>query len=343
VEALEDRNLPSGGFVFTTLDVPNAGTGRVQGTTPFGLNDLGQIVGSYVDANSIRHGFLFSGGTYTTYDYPGSSYTDLNGVNDLGVAVGHAFVSASNSPTFQLQNGVFTALPLIKGAQSYPLGINASGEIVGQYHYLTSPTHAHGFLLTNGEYDTINAPNGGGTSLVGVNDYGQIVGSYDDVYHEVFHSFLLQSGQFTPVAGPPGGHEVMASGINDRGTIVGTFWTGVDTQTHGFLEKDGQYVTFDEPNAADYTYALGINALGQVVGYYLDANTVFHGFLATPTGRAEPHRVVSDQGLINALGNPGTVPQPTAMAADMISQATGRPAGDQRNPAELLNLLFGIF
>jgi probable HAF family extracellular repeat protein len=200
-------------------------------------------------------------------------------------------------------------------------------------------------LLTNGEYYTINAPkNAGQTFLEGVNDYDQIVGGYDDVYYGVNHSFLLQSGQFTPVAGPPGGHEVMASGINDRGTIVGTFWTGApDFHTHGFLEKDGQYATFDEPNAAGYTYALGINALGQVVGYYLDANTVFHGFLATPTGRAEPHRVVSDLGLINALGNPGTVPQPTAMAGDMISQATGRPAGDQRNPAELLDLLFGIF
>ena len=33
-----------------------------------GINDAGQIVGSFQDANGHRHAFLYSGGTYTTFD-----------------------------------------------------------------------------------------------------------------------------------------------------------------------------------------------------------------------------------------------------------------------------------
>jgi hypothetical protein len=48
-EALEGRSLLSrGGYVFATLDDPNAGTG---GTSASGINDPGQIVGYYQDAN----------------------------------------------------------------------------------------------------------------------------------------------------------------------------------------------------------------------------------------------------------------------------------------------------
>jgi hypothetical protein len=47
--------LLSGGQ-YTTLDDPNAGT--FPGTQPFGINDRGQIVGNYYDANSVSHGFL---------------------------------------------------------------------------------------------------------------------------------------------------------------------------------------------------------------------------------------------------------------------------------------------
>ena len=39
-----------------------------------GINDAGQIVGNFVDASG-PHGFLLSGGNFTTIDVPGSSFT----------------------------------------------------------------------------------------------------------------------------------------------------------------------------------------------------------------------------------------------------------------------------
>jgi hypothetical protein len=71
---------------YTQIDVP----GAVQ-TFCAGINQVGDISGQYADASSVRHGFLLSGGIYTTIDYPGAhDYTALYGINDMSQAVGTA-------------------------------------------------------------------------------------------------------------------------------------------------------------------------------------------------------------------------------------------------------------
>jgi uncharacterized membrane protein len=52
-------------YTYTTLDDPSA----TNFTQAFGINSAGQIVGSYGNASGT-HGFLLSGGTYTTIDDP---------------------------------------------------------------------------------------------------------------------------------------------------------------------------------------------------------------------------------------------------------------------------------
>jgi probable HAF family extracellular repeat protein len=63
------------GGVFTTLDDPWAvRNGIGTGTFLSGINSSGQVVGRFTDAMSNEHGFLLSGGTFTTIDslgYPG--------------------------------------------------------------------------------------------------------------------------------------------------------------------------------------------------------------------------------------------------------------------------------
>ena len=46
---------------WTTIDVP----GSIH-TAAYKINDAGQIVGFYDDSNYAAHGFLYSGGTFTT-------------------------------------------------------------------------------------------------------------------------------------------------------------------------------------------------------------------------------------------------------------------------------------
>jgi hypothetical protein len=55
---------------FITFSVP--GDDPVLGTAAFGINDIGEVVGDYVDAKAgHRHGFLRSSkGDFTTFDLP---------------------------------------------------------------------------------------------------------------------------------------------------------------------------------------------------------------------------------------------------------------------------------
>ena len=54
-------------YTYTTFDNPLNTSG--DGTLASGMNDTGQIVGTYADASGV-HGFLLSGGSYTTLDDP---------------------------------------------------------------------------------------------------------------------------------------------------------------------------------------------------------------------------------------------------------------------------------
>jgi probable HAF family extracellular repeat protein len=60
-------------------------------TYAFGINDGGQIVGSY--SNNGPHGFIYSGGTFTTIDVPGSGGTTPIHNNSLG-QFGRTFVGS---------------------------------------------------------------------------------------------------------------------------------------------------------------------------------------------------------------------------------------------------------
>jgi probable HAF family extracellular repeat protein len=65
-------------------------------TSAYGINDAGQVVGTYFDATS-GHGFIYSNGTYATFDFPGAFDTVLNGINDAGQIAGD-WVQRSSHP-----------------------------------------------------------------------------------------------------------------------------------------------------------------------------------------------------------------------------------------------------
>ena len=115
------------------------------------LNDRGQAVGCYADANGTYHGFRYDNGLYTKIDPPGGADT----------------------PDF---------------ATTCAFGINNRGQVVGQYvdaasvlhGYLWEPKRGFGSIDPPGGAGSACAelPHGGrvcGTIATNINDRGQIL------------------------------------------------------------------------------------------------------------------------------------------------------------------------
>jgi hypothetical protein len=77
------------GGTYTTFDDPLGYSLGISGTFGFGINDMGQVVGSYLDNIFNNHGFLYSGGVYTTLDVPLAEFTTATGINGSGQIVGY--------------------------------------------------------------------------------------------------------------------------------------------------------------------------------------------------------------------------------------------------------------
>ena len=70
-------------YSITVIDVPGASAG----TTAVGINNSGQIVGSFGD-NTGTHGFLYNGGKFTVIDGPGALGANIYGLG-YTEATGH--------------------------------------------------------------------------------------------------------------------------------------------------------------------------------------------------------------------------------------------------------------
>jgi|SRR6516164_7878351 len=115
-------------YTYTTLDDPLATTSTIAS----GINDMGQIVGSYRNASG-RHGFLYSGGVYTTLDDPQASAnaggTSAFGISKTGQIVGGYFDSSGLEHGFLYNGSSYSILDDSLGTNgTEPSGINASGQ-----------------------------------------------------------------------------------------------------------------------------------------------------------------------------------------------------------------------
>jgi len=67
----------------TTINFPGA-----IGSQANAINPEGDVVGVYVDATFLVHGFLLSKGAFTTIDIAAATLTDAFGINPRGDIVG---------------------------------------------------------------------------------------------------------------------------------------------------------------------------------------------------------------------------------------------------------------
>src|SRR5262249_5110766 len=112
-------------YNFTTIDVPGAVS-----TSASGINDAGQIVGSFSDATRT-HGLLKTGWTFTTMEVPDATVTQGNDINDAGQIVGFFTDSGGHDHGFLKDDSTLTTIDVPGVVSIMASGINDAGQIVG--------------------------------------------------------------------------------------------------------------------------------------------------------------------------------------------------------------------
>ena len=271
-----------------TFDVTGAGQ-----TLPVGIDGLGKIVGSFVDAANIYHGFLRSvAGQYTTLDAPGAGTGAFQGteplsINDAGQVSGIYIDSANDIHGFVRDaSGNYTSFD-VPGAINVETAIlNQGGEIAGTYISFDSSTNCycnHGYVRDSlGHLKTFSVPgaSGLGTTTGAINKGGQITGTYFSATGAMPYA-RNAVGNITTFA--VSGFSFIA-GIEDNGDIVGAYFDGTNSTEYGWRRNSrGVISSFKDPNAgvglSNGTYPVAVSGSGKVAGYYLDAKSVVHGFV----------------------------------------------------------------
>lgn len=176
-----------------------------QRALPLGMNNRGQIVGSFLSPSgsaTVSHGFIFTNGALKTLDLTpkdsplfGLVDTVATGVNDSGHVVGYSqYLHGPASSGFLFVNGTITAIDVPGASETYAEGINNRDDIVGYFKTSATKDLRRGFLYRNGVFTLIDVPGAKATWAEGINDSGQIVGGYDDGQRHTgsWHGFLAK-------------------------------------------------------------------------------------------------------------------------------------------------------
>jgi probable HAF family extracellular repeat protein len=130
-------------YVFTTLTLEGLPLSSVYGAQAYGINNRGDIVGTYVDSNNVQHGYLYSNGSYTTLNAPGGAppyNTQAFGINERGQIAGEFFRTGSKAAT--------SALTFTTTAPS-PTSALPSGAIPIMHLGSITPAKSSGYILVH--------------------------------------------------------------------------------------------------------------------------------------------------------------------------------------------------
>lgn len=270
------------------------------------LNDFGQVVGNYLDADQQLNAFQWQGNKVESVVENGQ----VSRINNRGQIVGWRDLVQSEAFIYEA-DGKMVRLNSLGGA-SQALAINDFGQTVGRITLGAEKSFAHqsgnmqfiadgidGYAIAmNNVGDVlIKAVTGdscrtllwvdgtltdlgdlGGTLTLGrdLNDAGQVVG-WGQTANGEYHPFLWQNGVMTDLSQFTGNFGA-AIAINDAGVILlkASDVSGGQNLllTNGNITNLGNF-------GSSYAVANDINNRGQIVGWMADVDGIMHGFLAT--------------------------------------------------------------
>jgi uncharacterized membrane protein len=274
-----DYDLLTSGYLrdergrLTTFDAPDALTQ----TVPIGLNNRGQIVGTY-DRPDGSHGFMRGRrGRFTTIDFPGARETEAARINDRGQIVGVYGVTDTGGGGFDargflFERGEYTPIDVPDARSTSPSGIDNRGRIAGSY--VDAAGTMHGFLRNpDGAITTIDVPGALATQILDLNDRGETAGFYIDAAGAARGFRRGEGGTVTtidrpgstPSAAPSIALGPLGYGINNHGQVVGPYRDD-QFQIYGFQFDDGGFSPIRPPGARGESFATDIDDRGRIIG-----------------------------------------------------------------------------
>jgi hypothetical protein len=181
-----DVNGARHGFVrtangtITTFDAPGADTGPcatsgmgvlICGTGGFAMDDAMNIVGVYVDANNVSHGFLRSGasGAFTSFDAPGAGTGSYEGTGAFAINAAGAIAGTYIDANSVLHGFVGTPAPAattttLKALQSVSVFNEPANFTATVSSSFGTPPNGESVYFTNGSTQLGSAPLSSGTA-----------------------------------------------------------------------------------------------------------------------------------------------------------------------------------
>ncbi len=324
--AVAIAGLPAPHYHLEQITIPDA-----NGIYVADVNEAGQAVGYYIDANFGNQAFLFDGKQVITLPRPADrDEASATAINDLGQIVGYATTITDDGAqtSAMLWNAAAPEDYLVIGNDQAnklnPADINNAGVVVGLASQ-DGAFRAFTWSQAGGLVDDGVPPNGPDSQAYwsAINDAGTIVGGWNAI-GALAHATTGQLGTpgIVPIAAGVDAVASMAHGIAEDGTAVGEM----------DIDGSGQSVpvTFRGGTAAAIPGALlglasgaafGVNAGGTIVGRAQDFATLsFKAFISTggtaydllqqcDTDAGFPYLLraaaINDHGVIVGLGRVG--------------------------------------
>jgi hypothetical protein len=211
---------------YTTLNVPGS-----DGTTVYGINHDGEIIGTYGQRNSQPACFfLYVNGGFQPENFencglsPGyNDYWAVSGINDSSQIVG--VTDDCNGPTaprkdnafFEADGGIYCPFDSGSYQKSELNGINDQGDMVGDYTSSDGSRQAFYLNGKTGAVHNITDLPGSVWQANGINDAGDIVGNY---ITPGCSCGFIQDGTTTDSLSYPGSLPTSAQAISDQTNVA---------------------------------------------------------------------------------------------------------------------------